>query len=512
MRVGLNEVLAMASFRAARTTVVTGDPESTTVRWVHSSEVYEMGPLLAGGEVLLTSGLGLHGRGASHLSLYVEQIADAGAVAIGIELGRTFLEVPEPMVEAAQRRGLCLLTFHRVVPFERMVEDFHELLMRRKASAGRADAELRHLLHVVVDGLGLRALLDEVSRAAGCVVELRDTDGQTVERSRIASVTGDGEVVAHVRGPEGVVGAVHLLGRPTRARERVAELASVAVGLELGRGAVGPRPGPAQSLVSDLAGGVLVSATEARRRLEDLGWPDADARHVLVMAVEVDSRVPLVDAVPAVERDLAIGTGAVLAGVVGSQVVALVRGWARPVPWQVREELSAAAGRLAGDVSGPFGAAPLVGVATPVHDLSLLGAAVQQARGITRTARRFGLREGVVMARDVAAQHLLAEVIDPGVLAEFVTEQIGPLIDHDRRHRTELLRTLDAYLVTAQSKAPTARLLGIRRQSLYDRLVQIERLLGVSLGEPGHRSGLALALLGWRMRTGLDPQVGFGGD
>ena len=117
-----------------------------------------------------------------------------------------------------------------------------------------------------------------------------------------------------------------------------------------------------------------------------------------------------------------------------------------------------------------------------------------------------------MLARDVAAQHLLAEVLDPGDLADFVTGQIGPLIDHDRRHRTELLRTLDAYLSTAQAKAPTARLLGIRRQSLYHRLSQIERLLGVSLDEPGHRSGLALALLGWRMRTGLDPQVGFGGN
>lgn len=512
MRVGLTEVLAMASFRAAATTVVTGDPDSTTVRWVHSSEVYEMGPLLAGGEVLLTSGLGLHGRGAAHFTTYVDQIADAGAVAIGIELGRTFLEVPEAMVEAARRRGLCLLTFHRVVPFERMVEDFHELLVRRKASAGRADAELRHLLHVVVDGLGLRALLDEVSRSAGCVVELRDTDGQTVERSRIASVRGDGEVVSHVRGPDGVVGAVHLLARPTRARERLAELASMAVGLELGRGAAGPRPGPAQSLVSDLAGGVLGTAAEVRRRLEELGWLPAEGRHVVVVAVEVDPRVPLVDAVPAVERDLAIGTGAVLAGVASSQVVALVRGWSRPVHWQVREELSAAAARLARSIDGPFGSAPLLGVASPVLDLSLLGAAVQQARGVTRTARRFGLREGVVMARDVAAQHLLGEVVDPGVLSDFVTEQIGPLIEHDRRHRSELLRTLDTYLSTAQSKAPAARLLGIRRQSLYDRLLQIERLLGISLDEPGHRSGLSLALLGWRMRTGLDPQVGFGGD
>ncbi|WP_278258598.1 PucR family transcriptional regulator ligand-binding domain-containing protein [Nocardioides convexus] len=73
MAATLAEVLALPSFRAAGTEVLHGDPESVRVRWVHSSEVFEMGSLLAGGEVLLTSGLGLHGRTADHLQAYVDQ-------------------------------------------------------------------------------------------------------------------------------------------------------------------------------------------------------------------------------------------------------------------------------------------------------------------------------------------------------------------------------------------------------------------------------------------------------
>lgn len=134
-----------------------------------------------------------------------------------------------------------------------------------------------------------------------------------------------------------------------------------------------------------------------------------------------------------------------------------------------------------------------------------------RARQVVRTARRYGRRTGVVMERDVAPHRLVTRAVDPQVLSDFVREQIGPLIDHDREHRSELLRTLDAYLACSLSKARTADLLGLRRQSLYDRLARIERLLGVSLDEADHRTGLGLALLGWRMRTGLDPQVGFGG-
>ena len=133
MLIPLTEVLALPSFQAAGAHLLSGEPDSVLVRWVHSSEVFEMGALLAGGEVLLTTGLGLHGRTSEHLRAYVEQLADAGLAALALELGRTFFEVPEPMLEAARRRGLVVLGLTNVVPFERMVEDFHELVVRRRA-------------------------------------------------------------------------------------------------------------------------------------------------------------------------------------------------------------------------------------------------------------------------------------------------------------------------------------------------------------------------------------------
>ncbi|KAB2812343.1 PucR family transcriptional regulator [Pimelobacter simplex] len=511
MGASLAEVLSLPSFRAAGTEVVHGDVGRVQVRWVHSSEVFEMGSLLAGGEVLLTSGLGLHGRTAEHLGAYVDQLADAGVAAIGLEVGRTFFTVPDSILEAVRRRDVPLLVFHRVVPFERMVEDFHELLVRRKVEAGTGDAGWRALTQTVIEGRGLRALLDETSRLAGCAVELRDPDGQTVERSRIASVSGDAAVQVQVRGEAGVHGTLRLLGAETSHRVRVAEAAGIAVALELGRGAGGGhRPGPQQSLVADLVAGVVVSRADVLHRLGDLGWPPLEGRHLVVAAIEVDAAVPLTDAVAATERALVDdgrGDPAVLVGTSGGHVVVVHRGGRRAVPAQVRDDLTAAAERLAAQLPGRV----LLGATTPVADPGDLSAAVGRARQVVRTARRYGRRTGVVMERDVAPHRLVTRSVDPQVLSDFVREQIGPLIDHDREHRSELLRTLDAYLACSLSKARTADLLGLRRQSLYDRLARIERLLGVSLDEADHRTGLGLALLGWRMRTGLDPQVGFGG-
>ncbi|GAA1911851.1 PucR family transcriptional regulator [Nocardioides hwasunensis] len=507
-------MLDLPSFRAAGARVLTGDPEAVLVRWVHSSEVFEMGSLLAGGEVLLTTGLGLHGRTADNLGAYVEQLADAGLAALALELGRTFFEVPEPMLDAARRRGLTVLGLTQVVPFERMVEDFHELVVRRRAHVDGGIA-WSDLAQVVIDGRGLRALLDEVSRAAGCEVELRDRADQLVERSGIASVREEAGVVEPVRGASGEMGRLHLLGAVTRQRKRLAGQAAVAIALELSRaGSLGQRPSPGQSLVSDLCAAASMPGGEVVRRLTDLGWPATDERGWQPLAIGVEPGTALTDVVPAVEHALRPGSGPVLAGVAGSRVVAVVRGW--PGPTQARAGLAAAQAGLTRQlavVSGRSEAAALpalVVAGPPVGDPAELGRCLGTARELLELARRTGRRDGVLLARDLAAPHLLATT-GPAAWADLAAEQVGALVDHDRLHRTELLRTLDAYLAHGASKAAAASVLGIRRQSLYDRLARIERLLGVELDDRDHLLGLQLGILAWRLRTGIDPGVGFGG-
>ncbi|MGH3358482.1 MAG: PucR family transcriptional regulator ligand-binding domain-containing protein, partial [Nocardioidaceae bacterium] len=196
----LREVLAMPSFKAADVAVLAGDPDAVTVRWVHSSEVYEMGRLLSGGEVLLTTGLGLHGRSAGQLTAYVDLVADAGCVALALEVGRTFLVAPPELVEACRRRGLVFLAIHAVVPFERMIEDFHDLLLRRAVASPRAGEPVwQELLGLVVAGQGLTSLLAATARLAECPVEFVDADGHVVERGGTEVASESGEIAVDVR-------------------------------------------------------------------------------------------------------------------------------------------------------------------------------------------------------------------------------------------------------------------------------------------------------------------------
>lgn len=505
----LREVLALPSFTDADAHVHSGDPDALTVRWVHSSEVYEMGGLLAGGEVLLTTGLGLHGRTAAQLTAYVDLVADAGCVAIVLEIGRSFFDAPKEMVEAAQRRGVAFVTLHAIVPFERMGEDFHDLLLRRRTASSRsAEPVWQELLGLVVGGQGMTSLLNAVSRMAGCAAEFVDTDGRVVERSRgLMAAEADEPTVDDVRGPTGSLGRLVLYGRPTARRRAIAARAAVAVALELGRHPdLGRRPSLAQAIVTDLVGGVLVSHADVLERMSAAGWAGGDGDHVIVAAVDVDQRAPVHDVVPVVHDVVQEMLGTCLLGSAGHHVIVLAPGWRHALPARVRAAFAEAYERLRRDAVGE--SLRTVGIAAPVADLADVPGAVAAARDVVQIARRFGTRSGVVLARDVGAQRLLG-ALDAAVTSSFIAEQLGALIAFDASHSADLVRTLDAHLGNGGSKTRTALALGIRRQSLYARLERIEKLLGVELDDPAQVMTLGLALAAWRMRTGLDPQAAF---
>lgn len=506
----LREVLALPSFTDAAVEVHAGAPDATVVRWVHSSEVYEMGGLLAGGELLLTTGLGLHGRSGEQLTDYLDLLADAGCVALAMEVGRSFLTPPQELIDASRRRGMAFLTLHAVVPFERMIEDFHDLVLRRRFGSPRAGEPVwQQLMDVVVAGQGITALLGAVARLAGCSVELLDPEGRVVERSAGPSERPvDEQTTLDVRGPTGSLGRLVLNGRPTARRGAVGNCATVAVALELGRQPdFGPRQSLAQSVISDLAGGMLTSHGDLFERVSAAGWTPVEGQHVLVAALDVDQRTPVREMVLPVRTAVEAVFGRCLIGVAGHHVVILVQGWLQPSPARVRTAFDDVDERLR---SGPDGSAlRTIGVSTPVRRLSDVSTALGQAREVVQIARRFGIRSGVLCARDVGVHRLLASAVAPTQLADFIAEQLGSVIVDDTEHSADLVRTLDAFVAHRGSKARSALALGIRRQSLYARLSRLEKLLGASLDDPMQLACLGLALTAWRMQSGIDPQAAF---
>jgi purine catabolism regulator len=93
----------------------------------------------------------------------------------------------------------------------------------------------------------------------------------------------------------------------------------------------------------------------------------------------------------------------------------------------------------------------------------------------------------------------------PELLA-FARDQLGPLFEAGDGRSRELLRTLETYLASSESKADTARALHLTRQSLYLRLERLERLLGADLDDPDVMLSLGLALRALRLTESLPPE------
>jgi hypothetical protein len=93
---------------------------------------------------------------------------------------------------------------------------------------------------------------------------------------------------------------------------------------------------------------------------------------------------------------------------------------------------------------------------------------------------------------------------DASDLQNLVDYWVGALIDYDREHRSELLKTLYAYLNDFQALKATAAKLHVHRNSVRYRLARITELTGWDLNDPEQRFHLDLACRAWFVRQALD--------
>ncbi|TAK31814.1 MAG: hypothetical protein EPO21_16335 [Chloroflexota bacterium] len=79
-------------------------------------------------------------------------------------------------------------------------------------------------------------------------------------------------------------------------------------------------------------------------------------------------------------------------------------------------------------------------------------------------------------------------------LSEFYTEVLGPLLDYDQKHDSELLKTLESFFTCQGSLQKTAEELFLHRNTLAYRLRRIEELTGLDLSDLENRFQFQLAL------------------
>lgn len=146
---------------------------------VHSSELPEVDEWLAGGEVLLTIGVGQN-LGGDGVADYVARLKRVGVHALGIGLGSALpcQTIPAMLRDEAEAQGLALFGVPEPVPFVAVVDAFTRMReeetsreLTRASSAGRRFAtDLAHQ--------GPAALVDDLAGTLGADIQFVSPTGR----------------------------------------------------------------------------------------------------------------------------------------------------------------------------------------------------------------------------------------------------------------------------------------------------------------------------------------------
>ncbi|WP_328357172.1 helix-turn-helix domain-containing protein [Mycobacterium sp. NBC_00419] len=106
------------------------------------------------------------------------------------------------------------------------------------------------------------------------------------------------------------------------------------------------------------------------------------------------------------------------------------------------------------------------------------------AKGALEIALRSGRTDTVVTVADLGILGLLLQIDDPATLREFALRTLGPIVDYDTDHHTELVATLRAYIACRRDRAATAAALMIHPNTVAQRLRRVEKLCGRDVDDP----------------------------
>ncbi|WP_327254756.1 PucR family transcriptional regulator ligand-binding domain-containing protein [Streptomyces sp. NBC_01244] len=138
----------------------------------------------------------------------------------------------------------------------------------------------------------------------------------------------------------------------------------------------------------------------------------------------------------------------------------------------LQRRLSAALARWLGPADGVS-----IGVSSPVAEPGNARRSLEQAHNALRIARAAPGQVTVRGPEDLTSHILsLLPLIPAEARRAFATRLLGPLRDHDARHRTELLITLETFLDCDASWTACAARLHLHVNSLRQRIARIEHL------------------------------------
>jgi purine catabolism regulator len=459
------------------------------VSGVHVSELTDPTPYLQGGELLLTTGMGLTGHQAQARA-YAARLSRHGVAGLGLGLGPIHDDVPAALVRACEAAGLLLFSVPAPTPFLMVARTYWKLL----AQAGHEELSSalgahRDLVRAAAGPAPVPTVVRTLAAAVQGWAAQLSPDGKVVEvwpRARRASalraarelslraagphssatfpIEGD-DVVLQPLSTRGRLTGYVATGCPRPMRPQDQQLVLAACSLlalkneQYRRGTAGPR-----SSVACVARLVTTGYADAARSLSaDLGLGNLPPG-VRILAVTGLGEGHAEDLQDALERSVPSRRRQVLAIAGSDDLWVLLRDRDAPATLKVLRRFV---------ITTTPDAKAVVSALAPLGDVGRHTALVQQALRVVKTGE---LRDLAEHDRDLAGDGQV---------------DLGPLVAYSR---ADLVPSVVAYLRNRGCWEDAARDLGIHRNTLRHRIGTANRVWGQDLDDPDVASRLWLAL------------------
>jgi purine catabolism regulator len=475
------------------------------IRWVHVSELEDPTPWLKGGELLLTTGMGV-GRTPAKQRAYLDRLRKAGLAGLGFGTGFSFKAVPTALQQAADTAAFPIFEVPYAVPFIAITEAVFTRLVAEQFDLLSRSLEAEHsLTRSVLEGRGIDGIVTALTRAIKGWALLLDLHSSVLSASPASARAQAAVVAAELHAPHGdgarfglsvVQSGEHVSIQPVSAQGRIEAflavgkkepltqfdrivsshaLALLALELAKARAVSEAERRLKGDLLDQILRGVLAPG-EARLGLERLGF---DLSRPLAATV-FSGTEPVQSLSLACEEVLSHAAGPFLASPLDDLVLAVLQ---PEGPGFLEDLRGAVAARTSGAVLA--GAGSLV----PFEHL-LQG--VREARYALQLCRADG-RSHAEFA-DLGTYQLLLSLQDPEALRTFADSVLAPLDRYDEAHDGDLVPSLRAFLERNARWEAAAKDLFVHRHTLRYRVRKIEDLSGRRLSSARDRMEFFLAL------------------
>ncbi|MEP6972624.1 MAG: PucR family transcriptional regulator ligand-binding domain-containing protein [Actinomycetota bacterium] len=502
MTVSVDDILGVPGM--ALRLVAGAEETSAPIRWVHVSELEDPTPWLKGGELLLTTGMGVGATPAKQRA-YVKRLAEAGLAGLGFGLGFSHDKVPRALVTAAERVAFPVFEVPYPVPFIAITEAVFTRILAEQYDTLQRAVDAEHILtRAVMEGAGIEGIaasLADIAKGWALLLDLHGIALAATSRAATARADRVWDEIQSAR-PEGTSFSMSLVDKghhvwvqPVGAQGRVEAFLAVgkpeqpsqldrivaghalslfAIELAKSRAVADAQRRLQGDFFDELAAGAL-SAADTARGLARFGFP-RDARVVAVVLEGGDA-----DALVRVAEDQGSRAGGGFLVLREGDGVSLLLP-ADPPP-ELEQLVKSLGGRVDAELRGGSGSAV---------DSADVGRSLREARYALQVCRL----EGWTAAgfEDLGTYRLLLSMADPGALRAFADSLLGPLDAYDRDQRGELLPSLQGFLQHNSRWETAAAALFIHRHTLRYRMRKVEELTGRDLSSSFDRMEFWLAL------------------